>query len=52
MIKLTDATAAFIREEIQQQWSPDQISGYAKKHKLFSIFQENNIKKSFEPNSK
>lgn len=39
-IKLTTDVANFIREKIQQKWSPEQISGYAKKHQLFSIGKE------------
>lgn len=39
-IKLTLDAANFIREKLQQKWSPDQISGYAKKHQLFSIGKE------------
>jgi IS30 family transposase len=39
-IKLTDEVANFIREKLQQKWSPDQVSGYAKKHNLFSIGKE------------
>jgi IS30 family transposase len=39
-IKLTQEVANFIREKLQQKWSPDQISGYAKKHNLFSIGKE------------
>ncbi|HRD70549.1 MAG TPA: IS30 family transposase [Legionella sp.] len=39
-IKLTPEIANFIREKILQKWSPDQISGYAKKHQLFSIGKE------------
>lgn len=39
-IKLTDEATNFIREKLQQKWSPDQISGYAKKHNLFSIGKE------------
>jgi IS30 family transposase len=27
----------YIRDKIQQKWRPEQISGYAKKHQLFSI---------------
>ena len=30
-IKLTQEVAIFIRDKIQQKWSPEQISGYAKK---------------------
>ena len=39
-IKLTPEAIKFIREKLQQKWSPDQISGYAKKHQLFSIGKE------------
>lgn len=39
-IKLTKEIAAFIREKILQDWSPEQISGYAKRHQLFSISHE------------
>lgn len=39
-IKLTNEAANFIHEKLQQKWSPDQISGYAKKHNLFSIGKE------------
>jgi IS30 family transposase len=39
-IKMTKTVDEFIREKIQQQWSPDQISGYAKKHQIFSIGKE------------
>jgi transposase, IS30 family len=39
-LKLTSDVAAFIRDKIQQKWSPEQISGYAKKHQLFSIGKE------------
>lgn len=39
-IKLTEEPANFIREKLLQKWSPDQISGYAKKHQLFSIGKE------------
>lgn len=36
-IKFTDQAKGFVREKLQQNWSPDQISGYAKKHNLFII---------------
>jgi len=36
-IKLTENVTNFIREKLQLKWSPEQISGYAKKHKLFLI---------------
>jgi IS30 family transposase len=39
-IKMTKTVANIIREKLHQQWSPDQISGYAKKHQLFSIGKE------------
>jgi IS30 family transposase len=39
-IKLTEEVANFIREKLQLKWSPEQISGYAKKHHLFSIGKE------------
>lgn len=39
-IKLTDEVANFIGNKLKQKWSPEQISGYAKKHKLFSIGKE------------
>lgn len=35
--KFTEEAKIFVREKLQQNWSPDQISGYAKKHNLFSI---------------
>lgn len=38
--KLTPSIAHFIREKLQEKWSPEQISGYAKKHQLFSIGKE------------
>lgn len=39
-IKLTSDIAQFIKEKIQSKWSPEQVSGYAKKHGLFSIGKE------------
>lgn len=39
-IKLTAEAAQFIREKLQLKWSPEQISGYAKKHGLFLIGKE------------
>ncbi|VVC77164.1 hypothetical protein AQUSIP_24910 [Aquicella siphonis] len=39
-IKLTKEAADFIRQKLQEKWSPEQISGYAKKHNLFSIGKE------------
>lgn len=36
-IKFTDKAKNFVREKLQQNWSPDQISGYAKKHNLFFV---------------
>lgn len=39
-IKWTDEVEAFMREKLLDDWSPEQISGYAKKHELFSISHE------------
>jgi transposase, IS30 family len=39
-VKLTIEVVEYIRDKIQQKWSPEQISGYAKKHQLFSIGKE------------
>jgi|SRR3990167_746511 len=39
-IKLTSDVAQFIRDKLETKWSPEQISGYAKKHALFSIGKE------------
>lgn len=39
-VKLTDKVANFIRDKLNEKWSPEQISGYAKKHKLFYIGKE------------
>ena len=36
-IKFNDEAKSFVREKLQQNWSPDQISGYAKKHNLFFV---------------
>lgn len=36
-IKFSDEAKRFVREKLQQNWSPDQISGYAKRHNLFCI---------------
>lgn len=36
-IKFKEKAKAFVREKLQQNWSPDQISGYAKRHNLFFI---------------
>jgi len=38
-IKLTKAVEKFVDEKVQFEWSPEQISGYAKRHNLFSISQ-------------
>lgn len=40
VVKFTKEVEAFVREKIQEKWSPEQISGYAKKHRLFSISKE------------
>jgi transposase, IS30 family len=39
-IKFTNEVEDFVREKILQEWSPEQISGYAKRHNLFSISHE------------
>lgn len=39
-IKFTATVEAFVREKLLADWSPEQISGYAKRHNLFSISHE------------
>ena len=39
-VKLTVKVAEFIEDKLKEKWSPEQISGYAKKHNLFSIGKE------------
>lgn len=39
-VKLTAEAKAFIQAKIQEDWSPEQICGYAKKHNLFSLSHE------------
>lgn len=39
-IKFNKAVEEFVREKLMQDWSPDQISGYAERHNLFSISHE------------
>ena len=39
-IKFTGLVEKFVREKLSIEWSPEQISGYAKRHKLFSISHE------------
>lgn len=38
--KFTPEVESFIREKLLDDWSPEQISGYAKKHELFVISHE------------
>ena len=38
--KFTDEVAEFVREKLLEDWSPEQISGYAKRWELFSISHE------------
>lgn len=38
--KFTKQVEEFVREKILEEWSPEQISGYAKKHNLFDISHE------------
>lgn len=40
VVKFTKEVEAFVRTKIQEKWSPEQISGYAKKNGLFSIGKE------------
>lgn len=39
-VKFTKEVEQFVREKIIEDWSPDQISGYAKKRNIFSISHE------------
>lgn len=39
-VKFTESVKKFVREKISQDWSPEQVSGYAKRHQLFSISHE------------
>lgn len=39
-VKFTNEVEALVREKLQQDWSPEQISGYAKRHHLFLISHE------------
>ncbi|MCR9191194.1 MAG: IS30 family transposase [Gammaproteobacteria bacterium] len=39
-IKFNTDIKSFVIEKIRQDWSPDQISGYAKRHRIFSISHE------------
>jgi IS30 family transposase len=39
-IKFTQEVEAFVRAKLEQDWSPEQISGYAKRHQLFSVSHE------------
>lgn len=39
-IKLTKTVEKFIEEKLQLEWSPEQISGYAKRYDLFLISHE------------
>ena len=39
-VKFTQEVEAFVREKLQQDWSPEQISGFAKRHQLFSLSHE------------
>jgi IS30 family transposase len=38
--KFNDTIKEFVKEKIQKKWSPEQMSGYAKRHGLFSISHE------------
>ena len=39
-VKFTSEVENFVREKLLQDWSPEQITGYAKRHQLFSISHE------------
>lgn len=39
-VKFTKKVATFISDKLLEDWSPEQISGYAKRHNLFSISHE------------
>jgi len=39
-IKFTDDVERIVREKLTQDWSPEQISGYAKRRNLFLISHE------------
>lgn len=39
-IKFTAQVEAFVQDKLQQDWSPEQICGYAKRHQLFSLSHE------------
>lgn len=38
--KFTEKIKAFVKEKLLEEWSPEQISGYAKRHNLFNISHE------------
>jgi IS30 family transposase len=40
LMKFTKEVEAFVRDKLQQEWSPEQISGYARCHALFFISHE------------
>ena len=40
LIKFTKEIEDLVREKLVQEWSPEQISGYAKRHGLFSLSHE------------
>jgi IS30 family transposase len=39
-IKFTKEVEQFVHEKLKEEWSPEQISGYGKRHTLFSISHE------------
>ena len=39
-VKFTQAVETFVHEKLLEDWSPEQISGYGKRHHLFSISHE------------
>lgn len=38
--KFTPAVEKFVRKKLDEQWSPEQVCGYAKRHNLFSLCHE------------
>ena len=51
-VKFTKEVENFVREKLLHDWSPEQISGYAKRHKIFSISHERIYKFILEDKNK
>lgn len=39
-VKFTKEIESYVREKLLQDWSPEQVCGYAKRHNLFSLSHE------------